>query len=121
PPRSTLFPYTTLFRSHVRATDAHLEPLVHLEPDDREVDGGRAERQLEPVVRLLECGREREGSIGVSDRAGVVHQWTGDWHARWGRVELAPQRQVIARRCTSRSEIKLERLVASRLSKCDAV
>src|SRR3712207_7803848 len=37
PPRSTLFPYTTLFRSHVAARDAEHERLVAL--DQREEHG----------------------------------------------------------------------------------
>src|SRR3712207_7539190 len=47
PPRSTLFPYTTLFRSHVRLRP---EPLVHL---------GLVGTQLE---------LDRAACIGVEDR-----------------------------------------------------
>src|SRR3712207_8071587 len=38
PPRSTLFPYTTLFRSRLTGVDGHRDPLVALQ-----------RRQLDPV------------------------------------------------------------------------
>src|SRR5256885_16324862 len=57
PPRSTLFPYTTLFRSHVDLRDvrAVVEPHLHLEPGRARLDvGDRADHLLvEPVVPAL--------------------------------------------------------------------
>src|SRR5438876_8850900 len=50
PPRSTLFPYTTLFRSHLHGLRVHLR--------GRDVEGAarfpaaRRARRLDPVVRL---------------------------------------------------------------------
>src|SRR5256884_6908111 len=55
PPRSTLFPYTTLFRSHV------VQSIRQLDDDDAGVLGDR-EQQLAVVLRLFLGGRaEREG------------------------------------------------------------
>src|SRR2546422_1869014 len=45
PPRSTLFPYTTLFRSHLRGVAALTSYACPYEPDtsdQRRCDGGRA-------------------------------------------------------------------------------
>src|SRR2546422_7211929 len=48
PPRSTLFPYTTLFRSHLvrRVEDAVDEPPLDGESEDEERRGGGAERHV---------------------------------------------------------------------------
>src|SRR3989442_4911216 len=40
PPRSTLFPYTTLFRSGEAADQGHRDPRRH--PDCRDATGGKA-------------------------------------------------------------------------------
>src|SRR2546427_2225248 len=56
PPRSTLFPYTTLFRSHVRQVQAaHLvEPVGHLEQAADAVALGLApQRGVHGVGRLV--------------------------------------------------------------------
>src|SRR3712207_7041875 len=45
PPRSTLFPYTTLFRSDDPVTEPDLEP-----PPIRDVDDARLHAQLPPPV-----------------------------------------------------------------------
>src|SRR3712207_8428633 len=67
PPRSTLFPYTTLFRSHLR-------PL----PEPRHEDhgpvqeglaGGSAERSLkDPPALLVMAGLTRTGRSSARDR-----------------------------------------------------
>src|SRR5438874_8326570 len=49
PPRSTLFPYTTLFRSHVAPDDLRGDAL-HEEEDEPESDGG--ERSEEHTSEL---------------------------------------------------------------------
>src|SRR2546426_4313148 len=61
PPRSTLFPYTTLFRSRARG------PRRHDENDAAEgEEGSRGDRQRD---RLAEKGRrERGGAHGVGHR-----------------------------------------------------
>src|SRR3712207_7073757 len=71
PPRSTLFPYTTLFRSDGRATGHHggvtaardLEAPVHERPavaHGREAVGSPRERAGRTVVPLAEVGRRSE-------------------------------------------------------------
>src|SRR3712207_7993962 len=74
PPRSTLFPYTTLFRSPLRTPD-HIEPHVKLaEQMGHARDGGalaKRERQL-AMDRRVHIGREpihaREARIALGDR-----------------------------------------------------
>src|SRR5438874_9633846 len=44
PPRSTLFPYTTLFRSDRRASPAHSRPRLGIEI----AEGPRGHREIEP-------------------------------------------------------------------------
>src|SRR5690606_40919786 len=39
PPRSTLFPYTTLFRSQLRAAEQHADDECAQGADDRKIDG----------------------------------------------------------------------------------
>src|SRR3989449_3274080 len=58
PPRSTLFPYTTLFRSVVAARD--VVPLV----DDREGDLGKGEREHREVD-----GRQAHAEVAVEGGA----------------------------------------------------
>src|SRR2546427_13298895 len=60
PPRSTLFPYTTLFRSHAREARAR----VHLQPAPLAVGAARAYQRMHRTLRLqcflqlvLEYGR----------------------------------------------------------------
>src|SRR3989442_7522405 len=48
PPRSTLFPYTTLFRSRVHRQGAHLEQIAAVLLDPREHD-----RRLAGVARAV--------------------------------------------------------------------
>src|SRR2546422_8222337 len=64
PPRSTLFPYTTLFRSRKANTDA---VLVHVGADN--VQGGRAAAKF-VIDKLGNKGSviELEGTPGASDR-----------------------------------------------------
>src|SRR5687767_15697865 len=38
PPRSTLFPYTTLFRSEVRITRVHLDERMMMDGEDNRID-----------------------------------------------------------------------------------
>src|SRR3712207_7558972 len=56
PPRSTLFPYTTLFRSQERDVDQHCrrEPRSEIDQEQRERSRGRAHRQWPPPSLLRE-------------------------------------------------------------------
>src|SRR3989475_3655332 len=80
PPRSTLFPYTTLFRSHSHRPDAapfHLDDLEHgafhrhLVPGSRKA-ADRAEQEASDgrVVLLAELESERAVHLADRDRAG---------------------------------------------------
>src|SRR2546430_15991290 len=67
PPRSTLFPYTTLFRSHLRQRDRGQREVGALEPIGQEADAGAgpdrdddAEDHAEP--RALRKPRDHEGA-----------------------------------------------------------
>src|SRR5207244_11113537 len=58
PPRSTLFPYTTLFRSHVLPLSHHDLPLRLQERRDQRLQGAH----------------HRLRSVPVRDEAGVLHE-----------------------------------------------
>src|SRR3712207_8521831 len=69
PPRSTLFPYTTLFRSHQRAADVGVVGDGH----PRRVLGGRGQvGALHPVLRVVEghlvAGRQRGDGLGAHEQ-----------------------------------------------------
>src|SRR2546429_9214384 len=62
PPRSTLFPYTTLFRSHLRGFPTFgLEALLRF---------GRGEDHRELVVQPLDHGARRAGGRGDAPPIG---------------------------------------------------
>src|SRR3712207_1626745 len=79
PPRSTLFPYTTLFRSLPRALDGADHVVAPLDDDGRDVPNladvldevvvGREEGVVHEVVALDACDGERLVRLGE-----VVHQ-----------------------------------------------
>src|SRR2546422_3605927 len=69
PPRSTLFPYTTLFRSHRRA---HRELLLELQP----VRERRAAHRLQPADGRrgrIEAGRGPAHDRGRREEREIVH------------------------------------------------
>src|SRR2546426_8920092 len=84
PPRSTLFPYTTLFRSHV----AGYEPQAPREnPVLRELRGDRPRRDAAPRERAADGGE-------APNPAGTAWgQRVQGWHRRRGDPGLAPQAQ----------------------------
>src|SRR3712207_8837946 len=62
PPRSTLFPYTTLFRSH-----------GHADGQDESGDAGQGQRRVEEHQRRHRQNQvEQQGDDGVDARAAVV-------------------------------------------------
>src|SRR3712207_9539118 len=69
PPRSTLFPYTTLFRSQVHPAEAlgHdlalVDPALHADPPERRA------RLVEAVVDVGAHGVQRDAAVGVALRA----------------------------------------------------
>src|SRR2546426_4769555 len=69
PPRSTLFPYTTLFRSVFHAGDGNLHPLVLY---DARIEGqeGRAERLAFSILELcVKAGGSITGEHGVDRKS----------------------------------------------------
>src|SRR6266478_9582667 len=77
PPRSTLFPYTTLFRSHPATPEGELPPELGQGRVREQEGGGRdapvEHRVAEHALQLpaLDCnrGRERHGPMPHEDRA----------------------------------------------------
>src|SRR3712207_8326710 len=66
PPRSTLFPYTTLFRSR------EVRRPVHKGGQDRAVRGVLAEEAV-PVVALVLAGPALGGGVGLRPRRSEEH------------------------------------------------
>src|SRR5256885_15813479 len=67
PPRSTLFPYTTLFRSRVAAPGYAAERIGHQAPDGVEVLVRKVRAEL--LVELLDLGEplHAEAVVGLRD------------------------------------------------------
>src|SRR2546426_8027020 len=70
PPRSTLFPYTTLFRSHVGVADGlgdarggHLAEEAHLTPESQLGDAPLEVRPLGTVSHDLERSEEHTSEL----------------------------------------------------------
>src|SRR5207245_7455273 len=75
PPRSTLFPYTTLFRSDLRGeTDALRLPTRQRRrrAAQGEVVEAHVPQEAQPVLHLLE---DRPRDVGVEPGAAVAPQW----------------------------------------------
>src|SRR2546425_3746434 len=70
PPRSTLFPYTTLFRSGRRGSRAPPSPVAVRSPSC--LPGpGRERLAAATTARGLDLGHDREGDLGRRARAEV--------------------------------------------------
>src|SRR3712207_7762015 len=74
PPRSTLFPYTTLFRSVVVATDANF--LEHPIPIDAGANAGNSNSTTAPIVpgglRVSVAERSEEHTSELQSRQYLV-------------------------------------------------
>src|SRR3712207_8781199 len=67
PPRSTLFPYTTLFRSRDVEHHAHVAPVV-AEPPAEDAAARRLEHgHVHGRVREDDVGRPRPGHVALDD------------------------------------------------------
>src|SRR3989454_10377878 len=77
PPRSTLFPYTTLFRSAHAGIVVRIEALVQVHHGDVRGNLGRHHERLEPFERRVEARRLLLGWLGLLARrappARAVH------------------------------------------------
>src|SRR2546430_11915119 len=75
PPRSTLFPYTTLFRSRALAKERGLEVrTVRMRPEDGRLDQEDVARKLTPGTRLLAVGAASNALGTINDVAQLVRQ-----------------------------------------------
>src|SRR3712207_7528373 len=81
PPRSTLFPYTTLFRSAARPAHAHdLRDDPDRTPDQEEADRRAQQRHVHPPLTLQ---GERVGPVGhVVDRTVRSEEHTSELQSR---------------------------------------
>src|SRR2546427_8226600 len=84
PPRSTLFPYTTLFRSHVRRADPRSQRLQRPELRDRE------RRHLALRLRVL---REHAALGALHPEAPCVRRVRSEEHTS----ELQSQSNLVCR------------------------
>src|SRR2546422_6977482 len=95
PPRSTLFPYTTLFRSSLVTSLLGIPPEIGLAVDRRRLAVGRRRETDQLDARdsdLLRMGREQRPvlfRVVLLERPGalrlVVHHDDGPLHAGGGR------------------------------------
>src|SRR2546430_12199130 len=82
PPRSTLFPYTTLFRSHMSATPQHPLAIYYEHPDWFRPLFEELDRRRVPYVRL----------------AAARHPCrNGDWRSEEHTSELQSQSNLVCR------------------------
>src|SRR3712207_8963110 len=98
PPRPTLFPYTTLFRSAAErgAGRAVVEPLVAAEEERRE--GGAEEERVAPVVGRLEPvvagethgARSEEHTSELQSRQYLVCRLLLEKKKQWRRFSVIP-------------------------------
>src|SRR5256885_5020702 len=83
PPRSTLFPYTTLFRSRMRALlgqraeiaaeIGHADEQAERHPGDREQEGGEIRRARRPALqRLQHLPRSEEHTSELQSPCNLV-------------------------------------------------
>src|SRR3712207_7280654 len=72
PPRSTLFPYTTLFRSHVGRTHALVRVGVVYDRMQQAVVAIKACEIESPVVLVLHQGRSEEHTSELQSRQYLV-------------------------------------------------
>src|SRR2546422_10416084 len=97
PPRSTLFPYTTLFRSLVRDAGARKRPAVDLD---------RAARQ---PLRSVDARRVPAGARLPSPDAYGLHR---DGHRRRDRERRATLAEARVHRDVARGRVRAQALVA---------
>src|SRR2546425_7082683 len=85
PPRSTLFPYTTLFRSHM---------VRHLRDESADVRAGRVGDVLaDRAARVRQAVRE-PGRLGVEQQAGGLQGARGQDHHFGAHAPVRPGRLV---------------------------
>src|SRR3712207_7616615 len=73
PPRSTLFPYTTLFRSQDLLADPATQRRVRPPQVDREVDAGHRQKAARQEVGLDVDGGDRKSTRLNSSHANISY------------------------------------------------
>src|SRR3712207_7184939 len=79
PPRSTLFPYTTLFRSHRRAGQGDAAEVVAIQPADSGADRARAPeerhcpRRRQTLSTAVTRGTDRKSTRLNSSHANISY------------------------------------------------
>src|SRR5256885_10880076 len=68
PPRSTLFPYTTLFRSHALRRDEEIHATL---PDGRVVAATLSGRDPSTDLAVLKCAEAASAPAGFGDPAAL--------------------------------------------------
>src|SRR5258707_3807934 len=95
PPRSTLFPYTTLFRSYAAARQIDLDPLAGTEPRQMDADAALLDRDL--VSGGIEMRNFQFGHTGQRDLRGADPE-RGAGRRRGAQRHAGDQRVVERRR-----------------------
>src|SRR5258706_14558018 len=100
PPRSTLFPYTTLFRSHFPIETAKL--VIEIEMTGIDADADRELRRLaEWIPAEVEAVIHQVGHVRETDRIDVEHGGGIRIRAHLGRIAGDEQQIGQAERRTS--------------------
>src|SRR5258707_11103173 len=73
PPRSTLFPYTTLFRSVLQRLDAERPLLQRLDRGHRRAAGGQRGEIRDPVHQRLAADADRKSTRLNSSHAHISY------------------------------------------------
>src|SRR3712207_8564508 len=74
PPRSTLFPYTTLFRSFCRRTDPRVPALLHLRNEAPQVVGNNMRNlPFREVATTFQNGPDRKSTRLNSSHANISY------------------------------------------------
>src|SRR2546423_12082701 len=90
PPRSTLFPYTTLFRSQLALVDLGLPPTPH-----------RPDEGFRLVTELVAHSRRVSDQLGHETKAFVRSMRRG-WQTEIDKCELRSEERRVGKECRSR-------------------
>src|SRR2546427_2336969 len=97
PPRSTLFPYTTLFRSHAREHGVRRRHVA-----ERRVEGGRVRVQAPGLVGIGEERLDLRGEPQLAADLGPEERLRSEEHTS----ELQSQSNLVCRLLLEKKKIK---------------
>src|SRR3712207_7942551 len=89
PPRSTLFPYTTLFRSEVVVADGDLQGVV------------------DAIVKAARTGKIGDGKVWVTEVDHVVRIRTGEMGSEEHTSELQSRQYFVCRLLLEKKKVRL--------------